>query len=268
MKQMKCFIFALLLCLLSGLGCGDTTGGSRVSFFAAAAGPPDATGAPLTFTNHLGYDVTLRRAVLHIGALYLNQTVPTSGAQETSCVLPGTYVAQVLSSVDVNLLSSQFQQFPQPGHGVESDAKVGELWLTGGDVNNIDDSTVILDVSGTATQLGVSYPFEAKITIGRNRLIPTKDPAYPGANPICKQRIVTPVFVSLTPQEGGTLQLRADPRRMFDSVEFSALPKVSDMPLLYRFSDQSDNPADVSLFQNGLRSRAQVYSFSWLPASG
>lgn len=253
--------FILSLGILSG--CGETTGGARVSFSAFAAGAESATGAPLTFTNHQGYSVTLTRAKLHIGAMYLNQTVPTSGAQETSCVLPGTYVAQVLSSIDVDVLSAQLQPFPSPGHGIETEAKVGELWLTGGDISATEDPTVILDAAGTASLSGQSYPFEARLTIGRNRQIPTKDPAYPGSNPICKQRIVTPIFASITPTEGGKLILRVDPRGMFDGVDFSVLPKVSDAPLLYRFSDQNDNAADLSLFQYGLRARTQVYSFSW-----
>ena len=33
--------------------------------------------------------------VVDIGALYLGQSLPVSGAQNTSYVLPGTYVAQV-----------------------------------------------------------------------------------------------------------------------------------------------------------------------------
>ena len=136
----------LLLGILSG--CGDSTGGARVSFSAFAAGPASATGGPLTFTNHQGYAVTLTRAKLHIGAMYLNQTVPTSGAQETSCVLPGTYVAQVLSSVDVDALSPLLQPFADQGHGVATQAQVGELWLTGGDISAIDDQTVILDAAG------------------------------------------------------------------------------------------------------------------------
>ncbi|MFO0623548.1 MAG: hypothetical protein U0745_19305 [Polyangia bacterium] len=251
----------LLLGILSG--CGDSTGGARVSFSAFAAGPASATGGPLTFTNHQGYAVTLTRAKLHIGAMYLNQTVPTSGAQETSCVLPGTYVAQVLSSVDVDALSPLLQPFADQGHGVATQAQVGELWLTGGDISAIDDQTVILDAAGTASLQGQSYPFEARLTIGRNRLIPTKDPAYPGSNPICKQRIVTPIFATITPAEGGQLILRVDPRGLFDGVDFSVLPKVSDAPLLYRFTDQNDNAADLSLFQYGLRARTQVYSFSW-----
>ncbi|MBL9003994.1 MAG: hypothetical protein JNJ46_07090 [Myxococcales bacterium] len=244
-------------------GCGDTTGGARVAFDVAAAGPSDATGGALTFMSPQGYRVTLDRARLYIGALYLNQTVPTSGAQETGCIRPGIYVAQATGSLWVDALSPQQQPFATRGEGIASEAKAGELWLTAGDIQRIDDNTVIVDAAGTAQRGGQSYPFEAQLSIGRNRLIPSMDPAYPGTNPICKQRIVSLIPTDLIPQEGGTLLLRIDPRRWFDTVDFSQVPKVQDSPALYRFSNRNDNPADLSLFNNGIRSRSGPYSFSW-----
>lgn len=244
-------------------GCGETTGGARVRFAAVASGPSDGSGGPLVFTSSLGYRVTLRRAQLFIGALYLNQTVPTSGAQETACIRPGIYVAQITSSLRVDALSPLAQPFPTPGEGIATQAFSGELWLSAGDINRVDDNTVILDAAGEAERGGNLYPFEAALTIGQNRLIPSADPAYPSKNPICKQRIVSLIPTDLTPQAEGTLRLRIDPRKWFETVDFSQVPKVGDSPLLYRFSNQNDNPADLSLFNNGLRRRVGAYSFSW-----
>lgn len=243
--------------------CGDTTGGARVSFAAVASGPADATSGPLTFSSGLGYRITLRRAQLFVGAVYLNQTVPTSGAQETSCIRPGIYVAQITSSLRINALSPDPQPFPTPGEGIASAALSGELWLTSGDINRSADNTVILDAEGEAERGGVTYPFLAQITIGTNRAIPSADPAYPSKNPICKQRIVSLIPTDLTPQSEGRLRLRVDPRAWFQTVDFSLVPRVQDSPPLHRFSDQNDNPADLSLYNNGLRRRTGAYSFSW-----
>jgi len=257
----------LALITAAATGCGDTTGGARVSFDVAAAGPEDAIGGALSFTSALGYRVTLDRARLYIGALYLNQTVPTSGAQEIGCIRPGIYVVQVTSSLLVDALSARPQPFPTRGEGIASEAKAGELWLTGGDINRIEDNTVIVDAAGTAQRGAVSYPFEARLTIGRNRLIPSTDPAYPGTNPICKQRIVSLIPTDLIPQEAGTLLLRIDPRRWFDTVDFSLVPKVQDSPTLHRFTNTNDNSADLSLFNNGVRARTGAYSFTWVGGS-
>ena len=135
------------------------------------------------------------------------------------------------------------------------------MWLTGGDVNTIDDSTVILDAAGTAEKDGAAYPFEASLTIGRNRVIPSSDPTLPGANPICKQRIVTPIAVAITPNQDGSLRLRVDPERWFVQVDFASLPKVSDTPLLYRFADAPTNSADVSLY-DALHARSGPYEIT------
>jgi len=253
-----CFLLPFLF-----VACGDTTGGGRVRFAAVASGPSDANAGPLSFTSALGYRVTLRRAQLFVGAVYLNQTVPTSGAQETGCIRPGIYVAQITGSLRIDALSPLAQRFPVDGEGIASQALSGELWLTSGDINSSDDQTVILDAAGEAERDGQTYPFEAALTIGGNRILPSGDPAYPSKNPICKQRIVSLIPTDLVPQSEGRLHLRVDPRAWFQTVEFSLVPKVADSPPLYRFSDQNDNPADLSLFNNGLRRRSGAYSFSW-----
>ena len=51
-------------------GCIQTTGGRAVSFEAQASGDPAVvTGSPLTFTTPRGFEVTLTRAQVTIGAM-------------------------------------------------------------------------------------------------------------------------------------------------------------------------------------------------------
>jgi hypothetical protein len=252
--------FALWATLVSLVGCVESTGGEMVTFNALAAGPADAT-VPLLFPSG-GFSVSLQRAHLHIGAVYLNESSPISVAQETSCMLPGLYAAEVTSSVKVDLLSPTPVAFPDLGRGNSHRAVTGEVWLSGGDVNASDDNTVILDLAGTASKNGVDWPFEGTITIGSNRTIAVKDPALPGSNPICKQRIVSPIPTDVTPADGGTLTLRIDPRAMFANVDFSQLEQVQASPALYRFADTTDGQPNVNLYK-GLRSRLGVYTFAW-----
>jgi hypothetical protein len=242
----------LLLPLLLA-GCNGTTGSGLVSFTALAGGPADAA-SPLPFTTAIGYQVSLSRARLRIGAVYLNTSNPTSGAGATSCVLPGIYVAEAFGPVSVDLLSPALQPLSALGEGTATLATTAEVWLTGGDVNAPVDPSVILDVAGTAARGGATYPFQGSVTISNNRAIPVTSPALPGSNPICKQRIVTPIVVALTPTDGGVLTLRIDPRGMFQTVDFAAAP-AGVIP------DTNAGPG-AALFK-GLLSNAGVYQFTW-----
>jgi hypothetical protein len=245
-------------------GCVGSTGSELVTFHAAAAGPKDAVlGSPLTFTTPRGFHVVLTRARVHVGAIYLNQSVPVSGSQATSCTLPGIYVAEVTEGVDVDALSPEPQPFPSDGRGTSEHAAAGEVWLTTGDVNADDASMAVVDVAGTADRDGVFFPFEGRVTIGKNRILPPKDPAAPGTNPICRQRIVSPILADLSVHAGGTLLLRIDPRGWFVNVDFTEIPKVSEAPL-YRFADEPAGAASNS-FYAGVRATSGVYTFGGTP---
>ncbi len=244
--------------------CIGTTGSDVVTFDAFAAGPPDAVSGSLSFVNSRGWAITLTRAKLHVGAVYLNRSVPVSGGQERACFLPGVYVAEVLSGADIDVLSPLLQRFPQRGTGTADRAVTGEVWLTGERIDAEEDRTTIVDIAGTATRGDVSMRFEGTITIGRNRVTPQTDPARPGANPLCAARIVTPIPTVVTPTEGGSLVLRIDPRGWFRNVELGELEPVSPSSDLRRFLDANEGQPSTNLF-GGLRSSTGVYRFEWLP---
>jgi len=256
-----------LASLLLVCGCGGTTGSALVTFSGEASGPSEIDGGSLSFTTGAGADVTLTKAQLHLGAVYLNQSVPASGAAAEPCISPGIYVAELFGGVDVDLLSPAPVAFPTPGEGTETEAHTAEVWLVGGDenatgdVNADDDSAPILQVAGSATQDGASYPFQATVTIGANRKPNVTNAAMPGANPICHQRIVTPILVDLTPKNGGTLALQIDPRPMFDSVDFAKAVEVPGSPGTFEIPDTTSG-AGGALFK-GLTASFGVYSFSF-----
>jgi hypothetical protein len=252
----------LQLCWAGSLGamllacsCIQTTGGELVSFQLDAVGTPAAA----AFTSGRGYDVTLSRARLFVGAVYLNQTNPADWSLETSCVLPGIYAGEVRGSLSIDALDATPQPFDAPGAGTGSPVRAGELWLTDGDVNDSDSRKVILDVAGTATKGGMSWPFSAAFTIGANRKQPPRDSALPGSHPLCKERIVSPIPTELTLEEGGTLTLFVDPREWFQSVEFSEL-KGTELVDDYATAGQPE----IALY-NALRSAKGPYRFGWTP---
>ena len=139
--------------------------------------------APLVFESGRGYQITLNRAVLHVGGVYLDRTLPVSGAQDTSCVLPGSYVGEATTGLDVDTLSPTLQPFPDVGEGTETQALAGEVWLTGGDVNSVADATTILDVSRgrPPSKTALDRVRRASSLIGENRAETPTDPSLPGS---------------------------------------------------------------------------------------
>jgi len=243
----------LLLLLLSLAGCVQTTGGSLVTFSAEAAGTEEAR----AFTSGKGYDVTLSRAQLFIGAVYLNQSNPSNWSLETDCILPGIYSGEVRGGLTVDALSAAPQPFPVAGNGTDVPVLAGELWLHEGDIDDRDSKKVVLDVEGVASRGGTSWPFTAAFTLGQNRKEPPRDAALPGSRPICKERIVSPIPAELTLREGGTLTVIVDPRAWFVSVEFSELTGTA-------FIDDSAaaGQPDTALY-NALRTSKGPYRFEW-----
>jgi hypothetical protein len=260
--MMKVLVIVALLALTSA--CIGTTGGDLVTFEAAAAGPADAVaGQPLAFSTPM-YQVRLDRAELHVGAVYLDESIPVSGVQATSCILPGTYVAEVTQGLDVDLLSPAPQPFPVRGEGFSTRSRVGEVWLTHGAVDEMTSSLPVFRAEGTAERGGELFPFVASISIGENRALPSSDPARPGANPICKERIVSPIPAEVLPSSQGALLLRVDPRILFQAIDFAALTKVTDDPPLFRFEDAPNGPPSIRLYQTLRSARSDLYQFEWI----
>src|SRR5207253_1766842 len=114
------------------------------------------------------------------------------------------------------------------GEGTANPAVEGEVWLTSGDVNADSDPIPVLQVAGTASRRGMEWPFSATVTIGENRKLTSSNPATPGANPICLQRIANLIPVAITLANGGTLDLRVDASQMFNAVDFAQLQAGSD----------------------------------------
>jgi hypothetical protein len=246
-------------------GCGGSAGGETFSFEAFAKGPEGADGTTYSFERR-GYAIALTRADVLVGAVYLNRAVATSVSSDTSCTLAGIYVSEVLPGFVVNAISPEIQAFSQPGRTTSDPASTGEIWLNAANVNDPSDSSVVLDVAGTAERDGVSYPFQGKLTIGTNRLAPTR-PETPGAKPICKERVVSPIRVDIVPAPGGRLVLTVDPAGMFTNVDFSMLEPGTgtiDCPAgVYCFDDESGNKPSENLY-NGLHANSGVYGLAWL----
>jgi hypothetical protein len=239
-----------------------STGSGVVTFDATAHGPAAASpNGGYAFHTQAGWDVHLTRAKMQIGAVYLNRSVPLSSARETSCVLPGIYVGEVTDGVVVDVLDPSAQKFSVRGEGTKDHAVTAEIWLGSPDINAQSDDTVLLDVAGTARKGATSIFFEGTITIGKNRAIPPENAALPGGSPLCEQRIISPIPVSLDLDNGGTLDLTIEPRPWFDGVDFGKLTQVA--PGHYQFGDDGASQPDINLYM-GFRGNQGAYGFAFV----
>jgi hypothetical protein len=118
----------------------------------------------------------------------------------------------------------------------------------------------VLTIAGTAEQNGVMVSFEGAVTIGANRASDSSSTALAGANPICKQRIVSPIPAAIQAETSGSLLLRIDPKALFINVDFGAAVGKGSV---YTFPDDSSDQPSRNLYQN-LHSAAP-YRFEWLP---
>ena len=248
--------------------CGPShTGGQLLTFPAFASGLADA-GGPLDFDTGAGFHVHLIQARMHVGAVYfrLGQTNP--GDANASCVGDTTYGLEVPGPVDVDVLSNQHQQFSVAGNATTDLDQSAEIWLVSGNINAVASTTVIASVAGVATKQDLTFPFQGSITIGQNRLVPPSNPAQPGANPICKQRIVSPIPLQIRPSVGGALLLQIDPRPWLGGVDFSTLLPEEDGTTLEIPDVSTGSGPDVAaartFFSGVTGASADVYEFSWL----
>jgi hypothetical protein len=221
---------SLLALGLALAACNGTTGNKLISFSAYARG---ATGASQPFASN-GYSIQLTLAKMRIGAVYVDESPQSSTAEGPVCITPDVFAAQVPGGIEVDLLNDQPQIFSVYGQGTEDTGLSWQMWLTDGDINEANHAHVV-DLQGVATRTsdGAAFPFAAIVTINGNRLVTTVDPSQPGANPICKRRIVQIGGIDTTFFEGGTLTVTVDPRQWFAlGIDFANLPAVDSTSCL------------------------------------
>ena len=261
---MKAELAALGTLLLVSCGPQDT-GGQLVSFHAYARGSADVSGSR-ELDNGSGFHVQLTSARMYIGALYLRLGRTNPGSADSSCVGDTTYGIQVPGPGDIDVLSASPQELAVLGSGTTDLDQSAEIWLGDGDITSVASNRVVASVAGVATKGGTSRRFSGSITIGQNRVVPPSNPAQPGQNPICKQRIISPIPVNVRPTVGGDLMLRVDPTAWLRDVDFSLLVPNADGT--YEIPDASTGSgADVtaarSFFTGVTGAAASTYDFSW-----
>jgi hypothetical protein len=216
---------------------------------------------PFTFVNPWGWDVTLTRAKLRIGPVYLNHAVPISQGRSSEGYSGGRYIAEVESQLVVDALSPDPADFDADGEAVVDVARTGEVWLY---PDGSDDKTPIVDVAGVASRGGQTIAFAGTIAIDSSWLTPSS-PDTPGEEPLASLRQVPDVPVSFETSKGGALVVRVDPTRWFDAVsDFTSLePNGQDAAGNYKLgAGIASDGTTVAIFR-AVHAHQGVYSFEW-----
>ena len=153
---------------VAAVGCNGTSGNDRVAFSARASGGD--SGAVRTFTNDFGWAVTLERASMRLGPVYLNTVAPLRAHRgfrlireahaDEGHLKGGLVVGEVLGDVTVDLLGPPVP-FPVAGLVTEDTVRTAEIRFWPGP--GVDPETPladpILSVAGEATRDGATVRF-------------------------------------------------------------------------------------------------------------
>lgn len=284
---------ALLLMLPAfacAVSCNGTTGYQLVQFYAGARGFSEAVkDQPYSFDAPGGVRVTLTQATLHVGAMYLTQSIPQPGGGPVSCepqqTYEGAFVGEVRGEADIDLLDPSFQQIQVVGDGSTIPSATGEVWLvhdealTDGNLNGSDPFPV-LTIVGSYETGGNTTTFGGGITIDSAQRIVATNPGLPGETQICQRRIVTGIPAQLTVAQGGTLVLRIEAASLFNGVTFVDLPTETSLTVPTKsvnygcvdgtttdrcFTNAGSDTSSNTLFQN--LTGYGPYRFEWLSSA-
>jgi hypothetical protein len=259
------------------LGCGADTGSQRFAFEARAGGAATATGAPLQFTNQTGWAITLTRADVTLGPVYLNVQPPLRLAWLDWLVRPafaqashlddGRVVGEVLGQVTFSALSPELVPFPVLGTLAQEEVRTAEVWFypspnVAAETSAID--TVALDVAGEASRDGATYSFAGRLVLNDD-WIPEQMAGTRGTSSLVDIRRVRGIAAGFYPDAGGQLELRIDVTRLFRGANFASLednpPDESGVRTLIQAPATRDQVM-TNLYQ-GLREANGTYAVSW-----
>jgi len=220
------------------VGCGST-GSVRFAFDARIAGVARDVTQPLTFVNERGWTITLEKANVTVGPVYLNVIAPLR--DDESSFVPwigvrrafgdddhlgaGRDVGEVLGQVTFDALSPSFTSFAVQGTMTQEQVRTAEIWFwpppdQTPEAVNIDSP--VIDVAGEAVRGDVAVRFRGALILNDAWTSDAK-PGERSAQPVTALRKLRGIPTSFFPTEGGALEIRFDIRPLFRGADFSNL---------------------------------------------
>jgi len=261
------------------IGCAGDTGSERFAFEAYAGGALGAA-APLTFTNARGWTVTLQRADVVLGPLYLNVLPPLRATRgpfdwllplahaQSDHLAEGRIAGEVLGQVRFSALSAELTAFDVMGTATEEPTRTAEVWFypePGLSPESAAIEAAALSVEGVAVRDGVSIAFGGALTLN-DQWLTEQAPGARGSTTVTALRQVRGIAAELNPRAGGRLELRLDAAALFRGADFASLaarPIEADGSV--RLSQEPGQRDQVmnNLYQ-GLQAASGTYALSWV----
>ena len=264
--------------------CGSCTGGTgsqRFSFAARVRGTAPSTAGEYRFVNEKGWHITLTRATVTLGPVYLNVIPPLRDAEASVWDLvirpawahgemhlgAGRIVGEVLSQVTFDALSNESTPFPTNGTVTQEQVRTAEVWFfpepgTPADATKL--ATIALDIAGSAQRDGELVKFRGLLKLD-DSWTSDQNAGSRGNQSITDIRKVRGIGADLFPSEGGVLELGFDVRRLLRGADFASLSgNKSDADGTKVLTPGKAGDQVMTNLYQGLHEVDQTYSVRWL----
>lgn len=265
-------------------GCVGDTGGRRFAFEAAIGGAADE---PARFTNERGWTVSLAKANVTVGPIYLNVVAPLTDTSPTARFFglfvkdawahgeghlgSGRIVGEILSQVTFDARSGALVPFPTAGAITSERIRTADVWFypaPGIAPETTKIAAVAFDVAGEATR-GAEAPvrFRGALVLDDAWLSDTEGTR--GALSLAELRKVRGIATDFAASEGGRLEIRFDVRRLFRGADFANLtnnPTDADgtkVLVQAKTGKVTTDQVMTNLYQ-GLREATGTYAVRWI----
>lgn len=229
---------ALLATATAVTACLGTTGNERLAF-TAEAGAVDAPNA--TFINDFGWSIRLTTARMRLGPVYLNTVAPLRASRGFRLIREahadeahlggGLIVGEVLGDLEIDLLDPVLRPFPAPGQVTGDAVRTAEIrFWPGAGIDPATPSTEpVFETAGEASLDGETIAFEGRLFLDETWL-PNAQPGDRNFLTLSDIRQVRGIPADFVATEGGALEVRVDPRRLFATANFAQIRSNPTMP--------------------------------------
>jgi len=236
---------ALAMALFTGAAaltaCLGTTGNERLAFTAEAGAVAMDAQPNGAFVNDFGWSIRLTSARMRLGPVYLNTVAPLRASRGFRLVREaradeahlggGLVVGEVLGDLEIDLLDPALRPFPVRGQITGDAVRTAEIrfWPGAGIDPATPSADPVFEATGEASLDGETIAFEGRLFLDETWL-PNAQPGDRNFLTLTDIRQVRGIPAEFVATEGGALEVRVDPRRLFATANFAQIRENPTVP--------------------------------------